>query len=168
MGSRCGAGWGWRVVMVGLKSPECSNCGNTGPRHSGSKDTAQSLCHGLSRLLGCALEKERASGWKPTPVFLPGESQGWGSLVGCRSWGEEGNPAGLSSCSGGLRPLVELCVEPAGLCGRCTGVASIHGIFQARVLEWVAIVFSREALYSQQKQDRELTVAQIINSLLPN
>ena len=22
-----------------------------------------------------------------------------------------------------LRPLVELCVEPAGLCGRCTGVA---------------------------------------------
>ena len=27
---------------------------------------------------------------------------------------EEGNPAGLSSCSGGLRPLVELCVEPAG------------------------------------------------------
>ena len=28
-----------------------------------------------------------------------------------------------SSCSGGLRPLVELCVEPAGLCGRCTGVA---------------------------------------------
>ena len=25
-----------------------------------------------------------------------------------------------------------------------------------------------EALYSQQKQDRELTVAQIMNSLLPN
>ena len=22
-----------------------------------------------------------------TPVFLPGESQGWGSLVGCRLWG---------------------------------------------------------------------------------
>ena len=26
----------------------------------------------------------------------------------------------------------------------------------------------REALYSQQKQDRERTVAQIMNSLLPN
>ena len=25
--------------------------------------------------------------WKPTPVFLPGESQGRGSLVGCRLWG---------------------------------------------------------------------------------
>ena len=25
--------------------------------------------------------------WKPTPVFLPGESQGRGSLVGCHLWG---------------------------------------------------------------------------------
>ena len=30
-----------------------------------------------------ALENEMA----PTPVLLPGESQGWGSLVGCRLWG---------------------------------------------------------------------------------
>ena len=30
-----------------------------------------------------ALEKER----QPTPVFLPGESQGRGSLVGCHLWG---------------------------------------------------------------------------------
>ena len=25
--------------------------------------------------------------WQPTPVFLPGESQGRGSQVGCRLWG---------------------------------------------------------------------------------
>ena len=25
--------------------------------------------------------------WQPTPVFLPGESQGQGSLLGCRLWG---------------------------------------------------------------------------------
>ena len=25
--------------------------------------------------------------WQPTPVFLPGESQGRGSLTGCRLWG---------------------------------------------------------------------------------
>ena len=25
--------------------------------------------------------------WQRTPVFLPGESQGWGSLVGYRLWG---------------------------------------------------------------------------------
>ena len=25
--------------------------------------------------------------WQPSPVFLPRESQGWGSLVGCSLWG---------------------------------------------------------------------------------
>ena len=25
--------------------------------------------------------------WQPTPVFLPGESHGWGSLAGCHLWG---------------------------------------------------------------------------------
>ena len=25
--------------------------------------------------------------WQPTPVFLPGESHGRGSLVGCHLWG---------------------------------------------------------------------------------
>ena len=25
--------------------------------------------------------------WQPTPVFLPGQPQGWQSLVGCRLWG---------------------------------------------------------------------------------
>ena len=25
--------------------------------------------------------------WQPTTVFLPGESQGWQSLVGCCLWG---------------------------------------------------------------------------------
>ena len=30
--------------------------------------------------LGCGWRRK----WQPTPVFLPGESQGRGSLVGCR------------------------------------------------------------------------------------
>ena len=29
--------------------------------------------------------------WQPTPVFLPGESQGQGSLVSCRLWGRTGS-----------------------------------------------------------------------------
>ena len=29
--------------------------------------------------------------WQPTPVFLPGDSQGRGSLVGCRLWGHTGS-----------------------------------------------------------------------------
>ena len=27
--------------------------------------------------------------WQPTPMFLPGESQGRGSLVGCSPWGHK-------------------------------------------------------------------------------
>ena len=37
----------------------------------------------LKQLSMHALEKEMAT----TPVFLPGESQGWRSLVGCHLWG---------------------------------------------------------------------------------
>ena len=36
----------------------------------------------LTLIPGIALE-----GIMDTPVFLPGKSQGWGSLVGCRLWG---------------------------------------------------------------------------------
>ena len=49
---------------------------------------------------------------------------------------------------------------------------SIHGHHQVVNTEIRLIIFfaakDGEALYSQQKQDRELTVAQILNSLLPN
>ena len=31
--------------------------------------------------------KYRRCSWQPTPVFLPGESQGRGNLVGCGLWG---------------------------------------------------------------------------------
>ena len=27
--------------------------------------------------------------WQPTPVSLPGESHGWGNLVGCSPWGRK-------------------------------------------------------------------------------
>ena len=49
---------------------------------------------------------------------------------------------------------------------------STHGHHQIFNTEIRLIIFfaakDGEALYSQQKQDQELTVAQIMNSLLPN
>ena len=49
---------------------------------------------------------------------------------------------------------------------------STHGHQQMVNTEITVIIFfaakDGEALYSQQKQDQELTVAQIMNSLLPN
>ena len=35
----------------------------------------------------CLHYEYRRRKWQPTPVFLSGESQGRGSLVGCRLWG---------------------------------------------------------------------------------
>jgi len=40
----------------------------------------------FSSFLSVLLSPERRRKWQPTPVFLPGESQGWGSLVGCHLW----------------------------------------------------------------------------------
>ena len=40
--------------------------------------------HTTERLLSLFTFMHWRRKWQPTPVFLPGESQGWGSLVGCR------------------------------------------------------------------------------------
>ena len=37
--------------------------------------------------------------WQPTPVFLPGESQGQGSLVGCLLWGRTESDTTEVKCS---------------------------------------------------------------------
>ena len=47
------------------------------------------------------IDVSRRRKWQPTPVFLPGESQGQRSLVGCHLWGhtESNTTEGLSSSS---------------------------------------------------------------------
>ena len=72
--------------------------------------------------------------------------------------------------------LIEFCQENALVIANTlfnnTREDSTHGHHQMVNTEIRLIIFSvakdGEALYSQQKQDRELTVAQIMNSLLPN
>ena len=85
--------------------------------------------------------------WQPTPVFLPGESQGRGSLVGCCLWGRtESDTTEATQQQQQHRSwyvcvlsLVWLCdLKDSNLPG-----ASVHGFFQARILEWVAISSSR-------------------------
>ena len=86
--------------------------------------------------------------WQPTPVFLPGESQGRRSLVGCRLWGRteldttEVTQQQMHStlcCAKSLQSCLTLCnamdCSPLGF--------SVHGILQAGILEWVAISSSR-------------------------
>ena len=67
--------------------------------------------------------------------------------------------------------LIEFCQENAPSPNN-TREDSPHGHHQMVNIEIRLIIFfaakDGEALHSQQKQDRELTVAQIVNSLLPN
>ena len=66
----------------------------------------------------------------------------------------------------------ELSTEELMLLNCGVGEDSIHGHHQMVNTEIRLIIFfatkDGEALYSQQKQDWELTVPQIMNSLLPN
>ena len=41
----------------------------------------------ITKKLGVGRDVDWRRKWQPTPVFLPGESQGRGSLVGCHLWG---------------------------------------------------------------------------------
>ena len=106
--------------------------------------------------------------WQPTPVFLPGESQGRQSLVGCSLWGptesdtteatqqQQSNQTerGKENSSKGTyltnSTLWKVCVEVAQSCPTsCDPIdcslpgSSVHGILQVRILEWVAIPFPR-------------------------
>ena len=54
-----------------------------GPQSMGSLRVGQDSAISLSLFRFMHWRRQ----WQPIPVFLPGESQGWGSLVGCRLWG---------------------------------------------------------------------------------
>ena len=66
-----------------------------GPRQQARVSTGKSAKVGLSGMaiaditLLSGFHARRK--WQPTPVFLPGESQELGSLVGCRLWGCTGS-----------------------------------------------------------------------------
>ena len=98
--------------------------------------------------------------WQPTPVFLPGKSHGPKSLVGCKEldmtsdwahtqWEREKKQKKKikDSCDcGGMTWWSVSCSVMSTLCDPmdCSlPVSSVHGIFQTRILERVAISFSR-------------------------
>ena len=68
--------------------------------------------------------------------------------------------------------LIEFCQENALVIANNTREDSTHGHHQMVNTEIRLIIFfaakDGEALYNHHKQDQELTVAQIMNSLLPN
>ena len=64
--------------------------------------------------------------WQPTPVFLPGESQGRGSLVGCRLWGRTESDTTEATATAAASYLSS--GHPVRLGGICSCLHSLRGV----------------------------------------
>ena len=106
-------------------------------------------------------------------LFIIGD---WNAKVGNQETPRVTGKFGLGIRNEAGQRLIEFCQENALVIttpsSNNTKEDSIHGHHQMVNTEVRLIIFfaakDGEALYSQQKQDQELTVAQTINSLLPN
>ena len=110
---------------------------------------------------------------KKDVLFIIGD---WNAKVGSQETPEVTGKFGLGIWNEAGQRLIEFCQENALVIANTlfqqTGEDSTHGHHQMVNTEIRLIIFfvakDREAVYSQQKQDQELTVAQIMKSLLPN
>ena len=104
-------------------------------------------------------------------LFILGD---WNAKVGSQETPGVTGKFGLGVQNEAGRSLIEFCQENTLVIvhSNNTREDSTHGHHQMVDTEIRLIIFfaakDGEALYSQQKQDRELTVAQIMSSLLPN
>ena len=105
---------------------------------------------------------------KKDVLFIIGD---WNGKVGSQETPGVTGKFGLGIRNEAGQRLIEFCQENA-LVITNTREDSTHGHHQMVNTEIRLIIFfaakDGEALYSQQKQDQELTMAQIMNSLLPN
>ena len=109
---------------------------------------------------------------KKDVLFIIGD---WNAKVGSQETPGVTGKFGLEVQNEAGQRLIEFCHEnalvTANTLSNNTREGSIHGHHQMVNTEIRLIIFfaakDGEALYSQQKQDWELTVAQILNSLLP-
>ena len=110
---------------------------------------------------------------KKDVLFIIGD---WNAKVGNRETPGVTGKFGLGVQNEAGQRLIKFCQENtlviANILFQNTREDSTHGHHQMVNTEIRLIIFfaakDGEALYSQQKQDWELTVAQIMNSLLPN
>ena len=92
--------------------------------------------------------------WHPTPVLLPGKSQGWRSLVGCSPWGREESDVTeqlhfhfslFCIGEGNGNPLQCSCLENPRDGGAWW--AAVYGVAQSRTqLKWLSSISSITAL----------------------
>ena len=113
--------------------------------------------------------------WQPTPVFLPGESQRWGSLVGCCLWGstESDTTEQLHfhfslSCTGegNGNPLQCSCLENPRDGG--TWWAAIYGVAQSQTqLKRLSRVDVWDSISIKRMRNWKLSRKKVGKGLLP-
>ena len=108
----------------------------------------------------CWCRRHRFSHWfrkipwrrrqQPTPAFLPGKSHGQRSLGGYSPCGHKKNQTWVSDTTGTVCVYMRLCAQSLQSCPTlynprdCSPPgSSVHGVLQARILEWVARPSSR-------------------------
>ena len=121
--------------------------------------------------------------WRPPRPFrtntqkrCPFHYRDWNAKVGSQETPRVTGKFGLATWNEAGQRLIEFCQENslaiANTLFQQHKEDSTHGHHQMVNTKIRLIIFfaakDGESLYSQQKQDQELTVAQIINSLLPN
>ena len=102
--------------------------------------------------------------WQPTPGFLPGKFHRQRSLVGYSPWGRK-----ESDVTEWLSTYTHVCVSVVQTCPTlcdptdCSPpVSTVHGILQARILEWVAIPFSRGSSWPRNRTQVSRTAGRFL------
>ena len=135
------------------------------PQPNVEEAEAEWFYEGLQHLLELTPKKD--------VLFITGD---WNAKVGSQETPGVTGKCGLGIQNEAGQRLIEFCQENALVIANTlfqyTREDSTHGHHQVVNTRIRLIIFfaaeDGEALYSQQKQDWELTVAQIMNSLLPN
>ena len=125
---------------------------------TGGSDGKEPACH-CRRCKRCGLDPRvgkipRRGEWLPTPVFLPGESQGHRRLVGYSPWDrkESDTTEPLTHCPSNSVPNLPLKCESVSrsvMSDYSPPGSSVRGILQARILKWLAIPYSRRSSQSR-------------------
>ena len=82
--------------------------------------------------------------WQPTPVFLPGKSQGRGSLVGCCLWGRtESDTTEVTYQGHGTASTIDTCHFPLCAIGNYSWESG-----------WCAQAFMNQIIFGRSKTER--------------
>ena len=83
--------------------------------------------------------------WQPTPVFLPGESQGRGSLVGCGLWGRTESDTTEATWQQQQQHMQKTKMLPSENSNRLYNKVPIYDTVMNKLITWLTCPSSSES-----------------------